>query len=70
MKTVFDFLKKERFVLKNYYKENKIDKRGYNDSITYRINLNGNKNLELWLNLIGFRNKRQFIKIKNGDAGI
>ena len=63
-KIIFNFLKDEGFQLKNYYKEKKIDKRGYNDSITYSVKLNGEKNLVLWLYLIAFRNKRHLYKIK------
>ena len=62
-KTIFGFLKKKGFILSNYYKEERVDKRGYNDTTVYSIKLNGEKNFDLWLDLINFRNKRHLNKI-------
>jgi len=71
VKSVFNFLKKEEFMIKNYYKEERIDKRGYSNTIAYNIKLNGKKNLALWSRLINFRNKRHLKKmVGNGNAGI
>ena len=63
IESIFNFIKQEGFILKNYYREEKIDKRGYNNSITYNIKLNGNVNLKLWLTLINFRNHRHLKKM-------
>ena len=71
IKYLFEFMKKERFNLKNYYREDRIEKRGYNDSVVYKVRLNGHKNLAMWLRLIGFRNERHLKKLKkSGDGGI
>jgi hypothetical protein len=64
VRNVFNFLKEKGFNLTNYYKEDKVDKRGYNNSITYTIKLNGRKKFKLWSDLINFRNKRHLDKIK------
>ena len=60
---IFKFLKKEGFMIKNYYKEKRTDNRGYNNTEIYSIKLNGNKNLSSWLNLINFRNKKHIKKL-------
>lgn len=66
--SIFNFLKRENFKLKNFYKEKKIDKRGYKNSIVYSITLNGFKNMNLWLDSINFRNKRHLDRIwERGD---
>jgi hypothetical protein len=71
IKNVFHFLKRKGFILQNFYKEIKVDRRGYRNSIVYTIKLNGTKNLQLWQNLIGFRNQRHLKKlVRNGAAGI
>jgi len=63
VENIFNFLKKEGFSLKNYYEEEKVDKRGYKNSKAYAIKLNGNKNMKLWLDLINFRNRRHLKKL-------
>lgn len=69
--SIFLFLKKEGFSLKNYYKEIKIDKRGYNPSCSYYINLNGRRNLRFWMSIIRFSNEKHKRKlVGNGNAEI
>ena len=63
IRTLFTYLKDNNFMLTNYYKENKIDKRGYNDSIVYKIVLNGHNNFRKWMKTIGFRNTRHIKKV-------
>ena len=60
---VSSHLLRQGFSVAGPYKEIVKDKRGYNDSIIYRIALNGHKNLENWINNIGFRNDRHLRKI-------
>ena len=60
---IFKFLKAEGFILKRYYREVKIDKRGFNNSQVYRIRLNGKFNLQLWLKNVNFRNLRHLRKL-------
>jgi hypothetical protein len=67
IRNIFDFIQKKGFILSNYYKEKRIDKRGYNDTVVYTIKLNGRKNYDLWLNLIHFRNPRHLNKIKKWE---
>jgi hypothetical protein len=64
---VFNFLKQEGFLTKNYYKETRHDVRFKSPSIVYRLRLNGRENLRLWFKYIYFRNKRHLIKIKKWD---
>jgi hypothetical protein len=65
IKHLFNFIQKEGFKLKNYYKEERIEKRGYNNSVVYKVRLNGHENLNLWLKLVGFRNERHLNKLKS-----
>ncbi|MFH2028924.1 MAG: hypothetical protein ABIJ08_07315 [Nanoarchaeota archaeon] len=64
VKQIFNFLIEEGFILKKYYTEKRRDNRFKNDSVIYKIVLNGKKNLKLWLKLINFRNSRHLKKIK------
>lgn len=63
VKCIFNFLKNEKFILNNYYREDRVDKRGYKNTFVYTIKLNGKKNFRLWLDLINFRNRRHLDKI-------
>jgi hypothetical protein len=67
IEAVFGFLSSNGFRLTNYYKEVKIDKRGYSNTTIYKIRLNGEYNFRLWMEMIGFRNSRQK---KSGTCGI
>ena len=60
---LFIYFKNNDFMLKNYYKENNIDKRGYNNTVCYRIVLNGHNNFRKWMKIIGFRNSRHLKKV-------
>ena len=60
---LFIYFKNNDFMLKNYYKENNIDKRGYNNTVCYRIVLNGHNNFRKWMKTIGFRNPRHLKKV-------
>ena len=54
-------IKKGFSVYTNYDRIQK-DKRGYNDSILHSIQINGRKNLDKWMSLISFRNKKHLDK--------
>lgn len=69
MVAVAEYLQSKGFAVAGPYMELKKDKRGYRDSVGYKMALNGHKNLERWMNDIGFRNKRHLRKI-NGTGEI
>lgn len=58
---VHTLLKTFGFTVGNLMREERKDKRGYNDSVVFRVSLNGDKNLVRWMQIIGFKNPKHLI---------
>ena len=74
IRSMADYIKKQNISVCETIDKSKRTHNGETKThIGYRITINGKKNVEKWMNKVGFRNKRhldKYEKYKNGPAGI